>query len=201
MTGILMSEFHHLTIYVIRHGECEHNIAGRAAAQNDSPLTENGRAQARTNGMLLKSVVGDLPAFDFFASSLHRTCNTMELVREAAGLPPIGYIADRRLMEIDFGDHTWMTRDEIMRHAVPNPENDDWDFVRPGGESLRHVYDRVGRFLETLTRDSVIVTHYGPARMIHTHMLGVAPGSAAQWRPPHAGIMRLSGGVETFFGE
>jgi probable phosphoglycerate mutase len=196
-----MTNAKHPTLYVVRHGECEHNVAGRAAAQNDSPLTARGRAQARANGALLKEVAGDLSGFDFFASPLHRTCTTMELVREAAGLPPTGYLADRRLMEIDFGDHTWMTRDEIMRHPVPNPENNDWDFVRPGGESLRHVYERVGRFLETLSQDAVIVTHYGPAWMIHTHYLGIPPGGAAQWRPPHAGIMRLSGGVETFFGE
>jgi hypothetical protein len=37
--------------------------------------------------------------------------------------------------------------------------------------------------------------------MIHTHYLGIAPGGVAQWRPPHAGIMRLSAGTETFFGE
>lgn len=199
--SVSSARYRDFTHYVIRHGECEHNVAGRAAAQNDSPLTANGRSQARNNGALLKDVAGDLSQFDFFASSLHRTCNTMELVRESAGLPPTGYIADRRLMEIDFGDHTWMTREEIMRHPMPNPENNDWDFVRPGGESLRHVYDRVGRFLNTLSRDAVIVTHYGPAWMIHTHYLGIAPGGAAQWRPPHAGIMRLSAGAETFFGE
>ena len=41
-----MPEFDALTLYVIRHGECEHNVAGRAAAQNDSPLTTRGREQA-----------------------------------------------------------------------------------------------------------------------------------------------------------
>ena len=42
-----------LTLYIIRHGECEHNIAGRAAGQDDSPLTHRGREQARDNGRLL----------------------------------------------------------------------------------------------------------------------------------------------------
>src|ERR1700743_1155126 len=91
-----------LTLYVIRHGECEHNIAGRAASWDDSPLTANGREQARPNGRLLKEIAGDLSEFDFFASPIHRTCNTMELVREAAGLPATGYKAERRLMVIDF---------------------------------------------------------------------------------------------------
>lgn len=195
-----MSDFRDLTLYVIRHGECEHNVAGRAAAQNDSPLTANGRAQASGNGALLKEVAGDLSNFDFFASSLHRTCDTMELVREGAGLPSTGYMADRRLMEIDFGDHTWMTHAEIDARMDRAPSSDNWDFVRPNGESWAHVHERVGRFLEALTRDSVIVTHFGPARMIRAHYLGLASADVAKWRPAHAGIMRLSAGTEAYFG-
>ena len=40
-----MAGFRNSTLYVIRHGECEHNVAGRAAAQNDSPLTATGRSR------------------------------------------------------------------------------------------------------------------------------------------------------------
>jgi bisphosphoglycerate-dependent phosphoglycerate mutase len=36
-----------LTLYVLRHGECEHNVEGRFASHDDSPLTANGREQAR----------------------------------------------------------------------------------------------------------------------------------------------------------
>jgi broad specificity phosphatase PhoE len=128
----------------------------------------------------------------------------MELAREGAGLAPTGYLADRRLMEIDYGDHTWLTRAEIEQHEQhPRPGSswEDWDYVRPGGESWAHVHERVGRFLATLTGDAVIVTHFGPARMIRAHVLGLAPAAVAAWRPPHAGIMRLSRGSETYFGD
>ncbi len=200
----LVKNFRDITLCVIRHGECEHNVAGRAAAQNDSPLTATGRRQARANGVLLRQVVDDPGRFDFFASSLHRTCNTMELVREGAGLTPTGYRADRRLMEIDYGDHTWMTRAQIDAHeSAPPPGSswEDWDYVRPGGESWAHVHARVGKFLGTLTGDAVIVTHFGPARMIRAHYLGLSPADVSAWRPPHAGIMRLSGGSEAYFGD
>lgn len=193
-----------LTLYVIRHGECEHNVAGLAAAQNDSPLTDTGRAQARANGALLKELAGDLSQFDFFASSLHRTCNTMELAREGAGLSPTGYRADRRLMEIDYGDHTWMTKHDILRlsNSPSGPSSwGDWDYVRPGGESWADVHARVGRFLATLTRNAVIVTHFGPARMIRAHYLDLTPQQASDHSPAHAGIMRLSAGSETWFGD
>src|SRR5580698_11186366 len=102
------TDFRALTLYVLRHGECEHNVEGRLASQDDSPLTGLGRAQARSNGVLLKELAGDLSRFDFYASSLHRTCATMELLREAARLPPAGYRADHRLMEMHCGDQIWL---------------------------------------------------------------------------------------------
>jgi probable phosphoglycerate mutase len=198
-----MPSFRDLTLFVIRHGECEHNIAKRAASWDDSPLTDLGREQARGNGRRLKDIAGDLSAFDFFASPIHRTCNTMELVRETAGLSPTGYRADRRLMEIDFGDHTWLTLGEIRALDPDLPgldDHGDWDYVRPNGESWAQLHARVGLFLPTLTRNAVIVTHYGPARTIRGHYLGLTPEETKRYKPPHAGIMRLSGGTETYFG-
>jgi probable phosphoglycerate mutase len=197
-----MGHLQSLTLYVLRHGECEHNVTGRAAAWDDSPLTATGREQARSNGRRLREIAGDLPALDFFASPLHRTCCTMELVREAAGLPPAGYRADHRLMEIHFGDHTWMTHEEIQAlDPAALKELGYWDYVRPRGESWALVQERVGRFLATLTRDAVIVTHYGPARAIRGHTLGLTPEQTKSYKPSHAGIMRLSAGSETYFGD
>ena len=190
-----------LTLYVIRHGECEHNVAGRAASQNDSPLTARGREQARANGRLLKELGAPLERFQFFASPLHRTCMTMELVREAAGLAPTGYLADRRLMEIDFGDHTWMTRAEIDSDAQARFLADPWNYRRPNGESQAMLFERTGRFLQTLSRDAVIVTHAWSARMIRSHTLGLPPEVTVRYDAPHVGILRLSQGTEAAFGE
>jgi broad specificity phosphatase PhoE len=197
-----MPDFRDFTLYVIRHGECEHNVAGRAASWDDSPLTADGRAQARGNGTRLKDLAGDLSGFDFFASPIHRTCNTMELVREAAALSSTGYRADRRLMEIDFGDYTWMTRAELAALDSPPPAlGTDWNYAPPRGESWTQLHDRVGRFLATVTRDAVIVTHFGPSQVIRGHYLGLVPEAVASWRPSHAGIMRLSQGTEAWFGD
>ena len=190
-----------LTLYVIRHGECEHNVAGRAASQNDSPLTERGREQARANGRLLREIAAPLDRFRFFASPLHRTCMTMEIVRDAAGLPPTFYLADRRLMEIDFGDHTWMTREEIGADAQAAFLADPWNYTRPNGESQAMLFARVGRFLATLSGDAVIVTHAWSARMIRSHYLGLPPEVTVRYDAPHAGILRLSQGTEAAFGD
>jgi broad specificity phosphatase PhoE len=193
--------FRDLTLYVFRHGECEHNVEGRLASRDDSPLTVKGREQARANGRLLKEVAGDLSAFDFFASSLHRTCATMELLREAFGLPPTGYRADHRLMEMDCGDQIWLRWQDIPESDRAAYRADPWHYQRPGGESQAQVYDRVGAFLSTLRRDSVIVSHQIPVRLIRAHYLGLSPEEAVRYEHPHAGMMRLTQGAQTNFGE
>jgi probable phosphoglycerate mutase len=195
-----MSDFRDFTLYVIRHGECEHNVAGRVAGQNDSQLTATGRAQARSNGALLAEVAGDLSSFGFFASPQHRAASTMELVREGAGLPAKDYIADRRLMEIDFGDHTWMTMAELDAGGHKRLSAQSWEYRRPDGESWADVHNRVGRFLNSLLSDTVIVTHGGTARMVRGHYLGLSPEDILRYNAPHTGIMRLSQGIETCFG-
>jgi probable phosphoglycerate mutase len=198
-----MPSLRNLTLYVIRHGECEHNALGVVAGQNDSPLTENGRGHARANGVLLKSLAGDLSQFDFFASSLHRTCATMELVREKAALPRTGYVADRRLMEIDCGDNTWRRWSDITADAQKNPiwHRARWDYQHPGGESFAMLSARCAAFLASLKRDSIIVTHAGPVRAIRGLYLGLTSDAVLSYETKHAGIMRLSAGAEAYFGD
>ncbi len=196
-----MSLFRALTLYVVRHGECEHNAEGRIASQSDSPLTQKGRAQAYANGALLNELAGDLDRVDFCASSLHRACATMELLRQAAGLAPTGYRADHRLMELHCGDQIWLRWSEIPQDDHARYRADPWNHARPGGESQAAVFARVGDFLATLRRDCVIVTHQIPARMIRAHYLGLTPEETVRYAQPHAGIMRLCAGSETYFGE
>ena len=193
-----MPDFRDLTLYVVRHGECEHNAAGWACGHDDTPLTASGREHARANGRTLREVAADLSALDFYASSLHRTCCTMELLREAAGLPATGYRADRRLMEGNLGDHTRLPAQEMIRRSTHS--GDPWNYPRPNGESLAMIHDRVVRFLDILTRDSVIVTHAGTAMVLRAHCLNLSPKQALGYHMPNAGLLRLSMGTEAQFG-
>src|SRR5271155_5897664 len=154
-----MPDFRALTLYVLRHGECEHTLLGVVAGQNDSLLTDLGREQARENGVLLKELAGSPGDLAYYASSLHRTATTMEIVREAAGLPARGYVADRRLMELDCGDNTWRSWSDIHADLQRDPAwvDDRWNHRHPRGESLAMLHERVGLFLQTLTRNSVLV--------------------------------------------
>ena len=134
------------------------------------------------------------------ASPLHRACVTMELLRKEAALDPLDYRADRRLMEIDFGDDTGKTIREIAERQVGGFGVKNWDYVRPNGESVAMADERIRQFLRTLTGDAVLVTHAGIIRLIRGQMLGLSRAETLEYHPPNAGIMRLSGGTETFFG-
>lgn len=194
-----MSDFRDFTLYVIRHGECEHNVEGWAASHDDSPLTPRGREQACTNGRLLREVAGDLSTLDFYASSLHRACTTMELMREAAGLPALGYRADRRLMEGNLGDHTRL-KGTALTMGHPDAPPDLWNYPRPNGESAAMVHTRIGKFLADIRRDSVIVTHALPTVMLRGHVLDLSPEQTMGYHMGNAGILRLSKGTEALFG-
>ena len=190
-----------LTLYVIRHGECEHNAAGWAAGHDDSPLTELGRAQARANGRVLRGVAPRLDNLDFFASSLHRACRTMELLRDEIGLPATDYRADRRLMEIDLGNLTRAPGNALRMAQQQVHQVDSWHHAHPNGESPAAVYARVGHFLESLARDAVIVTHGIPLIAIRAHYLGLSGEQAMGYHMGNAGVLRLSQGTEALFGK
>lgn len=101
-------------------------------------------------------------------------------------------------MEGDLGDHTWLKASEMMSH--PEFLADPWNYVRPDGESQAMVHARIGRFLQTLTSDSVIVAHALTVSMVRAHYLGLSPEEMKGYHMPNAGIIRLAGGTETYFG-
>lgn len=191
-----------LTLYVARHGQCEHNVLGVVAGQNDSPLTELGREQARANGRLLAKLLPNPAALDFYASPLHRTAHTMEILRSAAGLAREGYVADRRLMELDCGLNTWRRWPEIAADFERDRalQTDAWTWRHPQGESLAGLHARVGEFVRSLARDAVIVAHAGSMRMLRAHVLGLSQEATMAYHPPNAGILKLSAGGESYFG-
>ncbi len=82
---------------MIRHGQTDWNAEGRLQGQKDIGLNDKGRAQARHNGATLRMLVGDrVDQFDFVASPLSRTRETMQLARREMGLDPLAYRTDDR---------------------------------------------------------------------------------------------------------
>jgi len=189
------------TVYYIRHGETDWNVAGRLQGHRDIPLNAKGRAQAAHCGEVLRDLFArdgrDPTTLDYFSSPLGRTTETMELAREALGLPAQGYKREPRLIEIAFGD--WEGSTIALLHQndpvrISQREHDKWHFLPPGGESYEMCATRMQGWYEGLNGDCVATAHGGTARGLMA-CLGIAKPAVA----PLVDI--IQGEVYVFQGE
>jgi len=173
------------TIYYMRHGETDWNVAGRLQGQRDIPLNARGRTQATHCGEIMRDLFAragrDAAALDYVASPLARACQTMALARGVLGLAPDAFATEPRLSEIAFGEWEGFTIAQLRDRdpaRMAQREHDKWHFLPPGGESYKMVGARMLAWYESLTRDVVAVAHGGTARGLMAS-LGIAKPAAA----------------------
>ena len=153
----------------IRHGETDWNVEARLQGQRDIPLNDFGRVQAEEAADRLRHLVPHYEDLDYVASPLSRTRETMERLREAAGLYPGFYRVDERLKELSFGAWEGLTWKEVRARepqAAAGRQRDKWHYVPPGGESYAMLAERVAPAIAELERDAVVVSHGGVARAL-----------------------------------
>jgi len=165
------------TVYFIRHGETDWNVEGRLQGRRDIPVNARGRMQAAQSGALLRDLLvrdgRTVAELDFVASPLLRACETMRAVRNVLGVPPDDFRTEAQLTEISFGEWEGFTLAEMrVRDPLGSVarEQDKWSFTAPGGESYRAMSERMGRWYESLTADTVAVAHGGTARGLMAHL-------------------------------
>jgi probable phosphoglycerate mutase len=187
-------------IYVIRHGQTDWNAERRLQGQKDIPINAIGREQARQNGIALAAILkGKDGEFDFVASPLGRTRETMEIMRSAMGLPPKDYRTDERLVEVSFGDWEGYTLKQLrasQAERVSERNINKWDFIPPGedAESYEIMSWRTGAWLNSVDRPTVCVTHGGVIRALLRMVEKLPKAEAARVDTPQDRILRLSGG-------
>lgn len=176
--------------YLIRHGETDWNRERRFQGQTDINMNANGQAQAAANGKALARRAEDWKDWQFIASPLGRTRETMELLRGAMGLPTQDYNLDHRLIELTFGDwegHTLTDLEQTIPLEVAKRQAFKWSYRQPNGESYKDGAARVSAFFDTLTVPAIIVSHGGIIRIIR-HLIEEIDGdvAAAQDAPQDA---------------
>lgn len=179
------------TVYVLRHGQTQWNVARRMQGRMDSALTDLGRIQADIHGRTLARMGVDV----LVASPLGRTRETAALANTHTRVP---VRFEAALEERDCGEWSGMTLDEI---AAAYPEawqaraRNPYFHRPPGGENLEDMEDRVSGFLDALSRGAeqrvALVTHGVMSRVILKRLLALTPGEAARVRHPNELFYRL----------
>lgn len=140
------------TLYLMRHGQTLFNQLGKIQGWCDSPLTEEGEAQARQARAFFES---EHIKFDAaFSSTQERASDTLELVTDL----PYGRV--KALKEWNFG--LFEGESERLNPAPPYTD----EFVRYGGESHSEVATRMDEALTQIMSDldgktALAVSHGG----------------------------------------
>ena len=188
----------HPTIYFIRHGETDWNRDRRYQGQRDIPLNETGRAQARRNGDVLRTLLPDPSHTRFVASPLGRTRETMEIVRRELGLAEADYDIDPRLIELSYGAWEGTLQDDV---ATQDPDGtaarrvDPFRWRPSGGESYADLFARVKGWAGAQTGDCVVVSHGGVSRCLRADVLGLDPGLIPSLESPQNRVLVLENGT------
>lgn len=190
-----------VTLYFVRHGETDWNFERRLQGQTDTLLNETGRAQARHNGETLARVLSQPAGFDFVASPLRRTAETMEIVRDAIGLERQGARYDDRLREINFGHWEGLSWHELPQAdpvELAARQRDSYNWRPRGGESYADLSDRIAGWLATVERDAVVVSHGGVSRVLRGLVVGIPGHELVDLSVPQDKVLVLKDGATSW---
>lgn len=185
------------TIYLLRHGQTVFNAEKRLQGHCDSPLTEQGEAQALAMGATLRALLDCPEEWAVYVSPLGRAQQTARLVCRQLGLPAECIRTDRRLMELGLGE--WETRriPELLEICPALAAGEpDWYTRAPGAESFAGIAGRLDEWLrDNSVPQRVIVVAHGLSGAV---MRGIYAGMeyAALWRQdlPQDAFFRLQDG-------
>ena len=181
-----------MKLILVRHGETDANKRGLIQGVSAAPLNELGLAQAEAAA---RAVEFEAP-FALYASPLLRAAQTAAAIARRAGIEPV---TESGLIEMDVGDFDGLTGREL-RERFPDVmrrwDENAFDTVPPGGESLSNVRDRAWRTIQTLAQrhesDTVVaVTHNFTIQMIVCATLDMPPNGFRRLKVDLGSITRM----------
>lgn len=153
------------TIYLVRHGETEFNVKEIIQGHTDSPLTENGKNQAKT----VQEAFKNLEFSAVFSSDLLRAVHTAEIISAERKL---AVNTQKLLRERHFGKYDGRPAEEFRQEnqhlfekirALPEPERRKVKF----GEAYESEEEVGGRTIQILRE--IAVTYAGKNVLAVTH--------------------------------
>ncbi len=161
-------------LVLVRHGETDWNREGRWQGHADPGLNELGRQEAAAAAARLAREFAGAP---IVTSDLRRAAETAVPAGAAMGVQPS---VDVRLREVDVGDWSGLTRDQVRER---DPEGYlAWEDGRntgyPGGESFADLGARAAGAMHDLFESHaggtvIAVCHGGTIRAMVASALGI----------------------------
>ncbi|HEY0867594.1 MAG TPA: histidine phosphatase family protein [Fimbriimonas sp.] len=154
-----------MRLFLVRHGQTEWNVAGRAQGHTDIPLDAVGVEQARRLGRAFEGASLDR----LLSSDLLRCRQTVEPVSRATGsaVEESPDLRERSFGEwegLDFRDVAERIAESALEQGISRQA------VRPpGGESFRDVWNRLDRVLTEIHHQDgtmMVATHGGTASIL-----------------------------------
>ena len=171
-----------MTVYLARHGETVWNAQGRYQGRLDSPLTDKGRAQARSTAETMRGRGVER----LLCSPLGRARATASVAERAIGLAAE---IDADLAESDIGRWEGLTRAEVEASypgELARREEDRLHYRPPGGESLADMLVRARAVAGRLDgRTTLIVAHSAINRVLVAALIGWEDRMADIYQPHH----------------
>lgn len=148
------------TIYFVRHGQSEANLAGLVAGSElESPLTPKGIEQAKATGQQLKSKSIDA----IISSPMQRALQTAITIGQEVGINADDIIQSTDFVERAYGPYSGLQYEQYMQDMENNA-------VQPGVESSEDLHARVAKGIDWLRqlpyKNIVVVGHGGVGRMV-----------------------------------
>lgn len=144
-------------LYLMRHGETLFNVRRRIQGWCDSPLTQNGIAQAKAAGEYLKGIDFD----HYYSSTSERCCDTLEIVTDYK----VPYVRLKALKERNFGIFEGESEDLNPKRGSDFTYDDLFPHYggEYGKESMNRVYNALKDIMEKDDHQKVLAVSHGGA--------------------------------------
>ena len=144
-----------IRIYYVRHGQTVSNTYHHVMGVKESPLTEQGKSEARQSGKALEGISFDRA----FYSPLGRTTETCALILE--NHPDLPKMPIDGLIEWNFGDFEDTPHSEEVGRRVMEGR-----FGDAGGENRKELHERIRNAFQEVVKNSkdgetVLVVSHG----------------------------------------
>lgn len=164
------------TMYIVRHGETEANVKKLLMGQQDSPLTDNGIAQAKSLGEKFKDINFDA----VFSSDLLRAKRTAEFItlEKKLAIQTSELLREKNYGAFEgsqVGEYVAALKEMLVGEEALTEEERHTTKTGTGDESEEEVTQRLIIYLREIAaayigKKVLIATHGGCVRMLLMHL-------------------------------